>query len=76
MERLFTDIVRIQIAVVEGWIHGLTHLWRTWQHMAMLNYEVTRHPTFQRWHDLMPSGADWWSNYGRRARDVDVDHMR
>lgn len=76
MDKMMTDMVRIQLAMLEGWISGLTNLWRGWQHVLAANAELLRHPAFRRWHNMVPNAADWLDHYGRRAHDVDVEHMR
>jgi hypothetical protein len=76
MERLLTDLIRIQLAMIDGWINAMTHMWRGCQHLLGTNVELLRHPAFHRWHDIHPLGPDWMDHYGKRSHDVDVEHMR
>lgn len=76
MNTLITDLVRIQLAICEGWINAFTHIWQSSQHVWLSNLQLMRHPAFHRWHYVVPSGADWMNHYGHRHQDIDIEHMR
>jgi len=76
MERLVNDLIRIQLALLESWITATMHAWQGWQHVITANHDLLRHPAFHRWHNILPMGADWMDHYGRRAHDVDIEHLR
>lgn len=76
MDRLVTDVVRIQLAMMEGWLTALTHVWQGWQNLIAANVEMLQPSTVHRWHNVMPQGAEWTDHYGKRNHDVDVERMR
>ena len=77
MERLVTDLIRIQVAFMEGWITATMHAWQGCQHLMTANSDLLyHHPAFHRWHNVLPAGPELMDHYGRRAHDVDIEHLR
>jgi hypothetical protein len=76
MEMLPVEFARLQLAAVEGWLNAAALFWKECQHLTQLNLELMRPAAFQRWHDVVPTGAEWTDHYGRRSHDVDVEHIR
>ena len=76
MKTTIDDMVRVEMALVEGWSTSVLHLYRAWQHMAVANLTLLTHPALHRVHNVLPSGADWTDHYGKRSHDVDIEHLR
>lgn len=76
MEKIIVDLVRIQVALLDGWVCGLLHVWRASQHLMAVNVQLLQHPALHRWHNVLPSGADWLDHYGKRSHDIDIEHLR
>ena len=76
MDKWLIDAARMQATWMEAWMSTCCHAVEAWQHLWAANLQLFCHPAARRSHDAAPGGADWANHYGRRHRDVDVEHMR
>lgn len=69
-------ISKLQMSMIEGWFtmaaHMMTACGNLWMHQGNLMHRPFGH----RFHDIPPQGVSLQEHYGRRVRDVDVEHMR
>lgn len=68
-------MVKYQTAVLTGWMNLMTAMAGQYPHLMKLQAEWLSHHPVHRWHNIMMGGADLKDHYGRRAHDVDVEHL-
>ncbi len=71
----FEAVVKMQLAMCEGWtrlaIETFTAYQRLFEHQAKFFHQ----PHSLRCRDVTPQGADWSENYGKRTGDVNVERV-
>ena len=68
-------MARYQSAMLTGWSRMWAAAFHQYGQFWKLQGELLRHHPMHRWHAELSRNADLGDHYGRRARDVDVEHL-
>lgn len=75
MQNHLEALLKIQIAMCEGWAKVMNESFTACERMLAHQAKIFEHPTYIRLRDDVPMGASWFDHYGKRAHDVDVEHV-
>lgn len=67
----YLTLLKWQMSMVEGWAHAMTEMMTVNQKLCAHNLELMKHPSYHRFMNIVPTGADWFDHYGKRNHDVD-----
>ena len=67
--------IKMQIAMCEGWAKLMSDNFTAYERLFQHQVQLFQHPSYIRLQDMIPMGASWFDHYGKRAHDVDVDHV-
>ena len=66
------NLVKLQQAMLEGWMNSANHMMKYWQHMFELQERLLQHAAF-RDHVEIDDGPSFTGKYGKRRFDIDPE---
>lgn len=75
MVNQFDSMLKLQIAMCEGWVKLWQDTFIAYDHLLEQQAKIMQHPSYIRFQDMIPEGASLLDHYGKRAHDVDVEKV-
>lgn len=75
MDNQFETMLKLQMAMYQGWAKLMQDSMLSYQRLWEQQAKLFQHPSYFRFHDIVPMGASLLDHYGKRSHDVDVERV-
>lgn len=72
----YMAMMQMQMSLWQGWATGMSEAMKAYNSLFSHQMDLLKPTGYSRSLNILPRGADWNDHYGKRAHDVDVEHMR